>query len=458
MRLPGFAAPVPCIGFYSSFGVRGRFGGRSCPVRRRWLVCVAGEVPKVTVTADGAAAAAAAAPSTEVASAKRSRGRPRGFTLSEETRRKMSASRVGRRDSPETRQRKAASRLGRSSWNRGVPWSEEVRSRIAESNKGRAAWNKGRPLEEEHRQRIREARQGKQFSAEHRRQLSLAQRRRVDTLLGSGGDIISEVATSAEAAAAAGRGDDDDDDAVVEAVDATDSARNGNALLGGLTETLHEYAQLRRVLRPWSEQFCAEHGDRRPTLVDVRRYASEEVVAQFERYAVIRQQLRGLTVDMVDHVPPPPKEKKRKKAASHRRTRQDAQTASAPPPPEPTPEPPPPPLELKPLDYRLIGRFRLLGTDDIHEFVSLRRRLRVWSDRFKQTHGRRPTLSDASKVAHMGVSAAEWRRMCTRYLELRAVMYGLMQETYGDALLQHCGRDWERLEALVDVVVSTSRL
>eukprot|EP00166_Cyanidium_caldarium_P003372 ctg_3250.g703 len=423
-------------------GVRGRRGAQGHRYRRRRCrCCCRGAV-------DGGGVC-------EAVSRTAARFHPVGGDAAEDV-----ASRVGRRDSPETRQRKAASRLGRSSWNRGVPWSEEVRSRIAESNKGRAAWNKGRPLEEEHRQRIREARQGKQFSAEHRRQLSLAQRRRVDTLLGSGGDVISEVATSAEAAAAAGRGDDDDDDAVVEAVDATDSARNGNALLGGLTETLHEYAQLRRVLRPWSEQFCAEHGDRRPTLVDVRRYASEEVVAQFERYAVIRQQLRGLTVDMVDHVPPPPKEKKRKKAASHRRTRQDAQTASAPPPPEPTPEPPPPPppLELKPLDYRLIGRFRLLGTDDIHEFVSLRRRLRVWSDRFKQTHGRRPTLSDASKVAHMGVSAAEWRRMCTRYLELRAVMYGLMQETYGDALLQHCGRDWERLEALVDVVVSTSRL
>ena len=84
-------------------------------------------------------------------------GRQTGVKLSEETRQKMSAARIGKTPSDETRAKMAAWQIGRTR-------TEETRRRMSQSKrdsgsgKGRPAWNKGKMHSEETRQKMRLAR------------------------------------------------------------------------------------------------------------------------------------------------------------------------------------------------------------------------------------------------------------------------------------------------------------
>jgi hypothetical protein len=107
-------------------------------------------------------------------------------------------------------------------------------------------------------------------------------------------------------------------------------------------------------------------------------------------------------------------------------------------------------LELEPADFRLIGRVRLLGTEELHEFVSLRRSLRKWSEQFQLKYGRRPTVQDADLSLSPEDDAELRKRQCERYVALRDAMEALMKETYDESFLELLEKQQARLEMLVE--------
>lgn len=76
-----------------------------------------------------------------------------GKTHTEETRKKISEANKGRIFSEETRKKISES-------NKGKAYSEESRRKISEANKGRIPWNKGKQLSEEARKKMSEAKKG----------------------------------------------------------------------------------------------------------------------------------------------------------------------------------------------------------------------------------------------------------------------------------------------------------
>ncbi|KAF6002585.1 hypothetical protein F1559_004545 [Cyanidiococcus yangmingshanensis] len=107
-------------------------------------------------------------------------------------------------------------------------------------------------------------------------------------------------------------------------------------------------------------------------------------------------------------------------------------------------------LELGPADYRLIGRVRLLGTEELHEFISLRRSLRKWSEQFKSKYGRRPSVQDADAPLAPEDDASLRKRQCERYFELLDAMEVLMKELYEESFLELLEKQHARLEMLVE--------
>jgi len=97
-----------------------------------------------------------------------------GKTVSEETKRKMSIAHTGITHSEETKKKLAKIQTGRK-------YSEESRNKMSESQKGHTAWNKGKVLSEEHKRKLSEARKGKRpwnkgkpHSEQHKKKLSEA--------------------------------------------------------------------------------------------------------------------------------------------------------------------------------------------------------------------------------------------------------------------------------------------
>jgi len=91
------------------------------------------------------------------------RGRGKGFTMSEETKAKISAAlkeirktippaNKGKKESPEICARNALSRRGKVPWNKGIPLPLEIRIKISETLKEKA--NKGCLFSEKHRKNI----------------------------------------------------------------------------------------------------------------------------------------------------------------------------------------------------------------------------------------------------------------------------------------------------------------
>lgn len=83
--------------------------------------------------------------------------------LSLETRKKMSESRIGRKHSEESRKKMSANRMGIIPWNKGKkmpPISQKTREKMSLAQKGKASPNKGKHPSEETLQRMREAQKG----------------------------------------------------------------------------------------------------------------------------------------------------------------------------------------------------------------------------------------------------------------------------------------------------------
>ncbi|KAK1859291.1 hypothetical protein I4F81_001888 [Pyropia yezoensis] len=72
------------------------------------------------------------------------------------------------------------------------------------------------------------------------------------------------------------------------------------------------------------------------------------------------------------------------------------------------------------------GEFPLVATADIHEFVSLRRELRVWSDAYAERNDRRPSLADVRRLAPVPVV-----RKFEVYMRMRQLLRGLAADVVG---------------------------
>ena len=92
-----------------------------------------------------------------------------GYTLSEETRKKLSEWNKGKKLSEETKQKISEWKKGKTTWNKGKKLSEETKKKMSEAQKGKK-------LSEETRKKMSEAQKGKKFSEETRIKMSEAQK------------------------------------------------------------------------------------------------------------------------------------------------------------------------------------------------------------------------------------------------------------------------------------------
>lgn len=73
-----------------------------------------------------------------------------------------------------------------------------------------------------------------------------------------------------------------------------------------------------------------------------------------------------------------------------------------------------------------VGSFPLVKSEDINDFVTLRRELRVWSDHYVERNGRRPSLADIRRMSPVPIM-----RKFERYVEMRDQIRGLASDVYG---------------------------
>lgn len=71
------------------------------------------------------------------------------------------------------------------------------------------------------------------------------------------------------------------------------------------------------------------------------------------------------------------------------------------------------------------GTYPLVDTSDLHEYVSLRRELKVWSDRFSSHNSRRPSLTDVRRIAPPRIVGK-----FERYVGMRNRIRGLASDVY----------------------------
>lgn len=378
-------------------------------------------------------------------------GRNKPRTL--ETRRKISYSLLGRPKSEEMRAKLSEKMKGRIPWNKGKKMSPETRARMSAASVGRLAWNKGRRLSKAHRVAIsaNSSRAARKLSEDTRARMRMARRRPGDAVVaGSPAGAIRPKTGS------------------YRLVDGAD---------------INAYVSLRRELRVWSDSFTTRNA-RRPTLADVRRLAPVPIIRKFEKYVVMRDQIRGLAGDVYGGVDPTsvPGVSTRDLSSTpcnnnsdmkivvtkHGNRRMvsgsgivgaesigygegDAELEGS--------------LEdmwdmydrpssweqrastesdnsligthvlykksqhvsrhLSANDFRKIGRYRLMETMDINRYVELRKELQTWSADFKRKYGRTPSLSDANNGGTM------WYTKFCDYLDMRDKMEGLVEEVYG---------------------------
>lgn len=190
---------------------------------------------------------------------------------SEATKRKIAYSMLGQRKSSEMRAKVSAALKGRVPWNKGKKLSAETRARMSQARFGRMPWNKGRELSGEHRTAISTGAAGVQrdTSAATIKRMRMARRRPGDAIVSGGGPA---------------------------------QAANGQYGLVDSTD-INLYVTLRRELRVWSDEFAGRNG-RRPSLADVRRIGTPDVVGKFEQYTRMRERLRGLAADVYGSVNP----------------------------------------------------------------------------------------------------------------------------------------------------------
>lgn len=377
---------------------------------------------------------------------KNGRKKPRTF----ETRKKISYSMLGRPKSTEMRAKVSEKLKGRVPWNKGKKMSPETRARMSAASVGRQAWNKGRRLSNAHREAISfsSTASGRKLSDDTRARMRMARRRPGDAVV---------------------------------AGSFTSSAREKTgsySLLDG--SDINSYVSLRRELRVWSDGFTQRNG-RRPTLADIRRLAPVPVIRKFEAYVAMREKLRGLAGDVYGGVDPSsvpgvsthdlsnsprnnngdtkilitkygnprlisesgttgvesvgysngnaklegaledmwdmydrPSSWKRSASTESDNTLIGTHSLNN-----------KGPQQLSANDYRKIGRYRLMETMDIYQYVALRKELQAFSAEFKRNHGRIPSLSDARS------SGSKWYTKFCDYLDMRDKMEGLVEEVYG---------------------------
>ncbi|PXF46334.1 hypothetical protein BWQ96_03990 [Gracilariopsis chorda] len=367
--------------------------------------------------------------------------------VSPETRRRISFAMLGKPKSQAMRAKVSESMKGRIPWNKGKKLSPEIRARMSEAHCGRVPWNKGKGLTSNHRRAISTAMKNTNItiSSETRQRMRMARRRPGDAIL---------------------------------------QASVGHRTVGGypLVESagINSFITLRRELRVWSDKFKTRNS-RRPSLADIRRSAPVSIIRKFEKYVAMRNQIRGLASDVYGSVNPKdvpvvptgevssaPRNNNgmrtihvtkhgnprfistpsdnvtdnvgycdgsntmegalqdmwdmydRPATRNNSERDQNNHTLIGDHEAKKTAD------QLGPNDYRMIGRYRLMESLDIHHFMKLRKELQNWSDEFKRKHGRKPALSDARAEGR----PALYHRFCD-YLELRSRMTGLVKEVYG---------------------------
>ena len=231
-------------------------------------------------------------------------------------------------------------------WNKGVAHSPEVRARIGAARRGKAPWNKGKALSEEHRRKIGAAHEGRPLSSEHRQRIAKGMRRRPDDVLTGkkGGDTpagaasteaheldefgrLQKLLLSAELetgivpnteSASTGRHAMQDASETQESAlsqsDDVEENRNESmepagraspedeveaSSLDSVALDVQRFTRLRAELRAWSQLFARFHGGRRPSLADVRRTGSLEIINKFEMYLKLRERLRNLADEVL---------------------------------------------------------------------------------------------------------------------------------------------------------------
>lgn len=390
-------------------------------------------------------------PSTDDAATFPKKVRPKRV-VSEETRRKIAYTMLGRRKSDDMRAKVSQKLKGRTPWNKGKKLSPETRARMSEARFGRTAWNKGIRLSHKHREAIARATgaAGRRLSPDTRRRIRMARRRP--------GDAIVQGSRSGTSGAASGSYP------LVESAD------------------INEYVTLRRELRIWSDSF-KQRNSRRPSLADVRRIAPRSVIRKFEKYMGMRDKIRGLASDVYGAVNPTdvpvvpagdvadaPRNNNSEtvirvtKHGNHRLVNEAVSKGSGSVgyaidgshlegsvddmfdmydrPVSPGGRSSDPEThssligthelsktrkdQLSANDYRMIGKYRLMESIDINRYVGLRKELESWSMAFKELHGRTPALSDAKGNG----KSMLYNRFC-EYLEMRDQMSGLVREVYG---------------------------
>lgn len=108
-----------------------------------------------------------------------------GRKKTKETLEKFRATRMGHSVSEETREKMRLSHLGKTSWNKGKKHSEESKKKMSIAHMGLPAGMTGKHHSEETKQKMRLKKIGKPLSEEHKRKMSIAQKKRRGTYHGS---------------------------------------------------------------------------------------------------------------------------------------------------------------------------------------------------------------------------------------------------------------------------------
>jgi len=315
--------------------------------------------------------------------------------MAEETKARISASMAGRKKSEEMKNKVSQALKGRVPWNKGKKLAVDVRNRMSSARFGRAPWNKGQRLTEEHKRKISKKMTGREISEETRRKLKMASKRPGD-----------EVLVNAKS---------------------KDSEEDGNYSLVD-TEHIHEFVTLRGQLRIWSDEFSDRIG-RKPSISDVRRLAPLDLAEKFERYLKLRDRIRGLAKDVYGLEGPqsvpvqvPSRQKEPRIIRVHKTKIGDVVQAMK--------------LNeeyddadekaLSKNDFRMLGKYRLMESHDIHSLIQLRKELKSFSDEFKRKRGRIPALSDIKDSGQLLL----YNKFET-YLTIRGKVQGLAKEVYG---------------------------